>query len=93
MALYVAEALGIRSNGRRKVNTFEMKCFEKFGESVTNDWIKNGEARRRAGIERDMASRTDQKVLRWFRHVERMDEYRIPRRVLMAEVSGGLVRW
>ena len=30
--------------------------------------------------------------MRWFGHVERMDEYRIARRVLMAEVSGGLVR-
>ena len=33
-----------------------------------------------------------QYVLRWFRHVERMDENRMSRRVLMAEVSGGQVR-
>ena len=39
--------------------------------------VRNEEVRRRAGIERD---------------VERMDEYRIARRVLMAEVSGGRVR-
>ena len=26
-------------------------------------------------------------------NVERMDEYRMARRVLMAEVSGGRVRW
>ena len=32
--------------------------------------------RRRAGIERELASRADQRVLRWFGHVERMDEYR-----------------
>ena len=31
-------------------------------------------------------------MLRWFGHVERMDEYRMAGRVLMAEVSGGLVR-
>ena len=30
--------------------------------------------------------------MRWFGHVERMDEYRMDRRVLMAEVSGGRVR-
>ena len=29
------------------------------------------------------------RVLRWFWHVERMDEYRMARRVLMAEVGGG----
>ena len=45
-----------------------------------------------AGIERELASRADQRVLRWFGHVERMDEYRRVRMVLMAEVSGGRVR-
>ena len=48
--------------------------------------------RRRAGIERESASRADQRVLRWFGHVERMDEYRMSRMVLMAEVSVGRVR-
>ena len=47
--------------------------------------------RRRAGIKRELASKSDQRVLRWFGHVERMDEYRLARRVLMAEVSGGWV--
>ena len=45
----------------------------------------------RAGIEMELASRADPRVLRWFGHVERMDEYRMARRV-MAEVSGGRVR-
>ena len=40
----------------------------------------------------ELASRADQRVLRWFGHVERMDDYRVARRVLRAEVSGGLVR-
>ena len=43
-------------------------------------------------IERELASRADQRVLRWFWHVERMDGYRMASRVLMAEVSGGRVR-
>ena len=46
----------------------------------------------RAGIERELTSSADQRVLRWFGHVERMDEHRMARRVLMAEVSGGRVR-
>ena len=48
--------------------------------------------RRRAGIGRELASRADQRVLRWFGHVERIYDYRMARRVLMAEVSGGRVR-
>ena len=57
------------------------------------DRVRNEEVHRRAGIERELAGRVDQdqRVLRWFGHVERMvlDEYRMARRVLMAEVSGG----
>ena len=30
--------------------------------------------------------------MRWFEHVERINEYRMARRVLMADVSGGRVR-
>ena len=55
------------------------------------DRVRNEEVRRRAGIETELASRADQKVLRWFGHVERMDDCRMARRVLMAEVSGGRV--
>ena len=56
------------------------------------DRVNNEEVRRRAAIERELASRADQRVLRWFGNVERMDEYRISRKVLMAEVSGRRVR-
>ena len=56
------------------------------------DRLGNEEVRKRAGIERELASRADQRVLRWFGHVERMDEYRIASTVLMAEVSVEKIR-
>ena len=36
---------------------------------------RNEEVCIRAGIERELSSRADQRVLRWFGYVERMDEY------------------
>ena len=33
----------------------------------------------------------DQRALKWFGHVERMDEYRMARKVLMTEVSRGWI--
>ena len=56
------------------------------------DRVRNEEVRRIAGIERELASRADHRVLRWFGHVERMDEYRMAKRMLMAETIGGQVR-
>ena len=88
-ALYGAEAWGMRSDERRKVNVLEMKCL--VGVSRM-DTVRNEEVRRRVGIERESASRSDQRVLRLFAHRQRMHEYRMARRVLMTEVSAGRVR-
>ena len=91
-ALYGAETCGMRTAERKKVIVLEMKCLRSLVGVSRMDRFRNEELRRRAGIERESASRTDQRVLRWFGHVERRDEYRISRRVLMAEISGGRVR-
>ena len=56
------------------------------------DRVRNEEVHRRAGIEWELVSRSDQRVLSWFGHVERMDEYCMARSGLMAEVSGGWVQ-
>ena len=91
-AFYGAETWGMRSAERSKMNVLEMKCLRSLVGVSRMDRVRNEEVRRKAGIEWELASRADQRVLRWFGHVERMDEYHIARRVLMAEVSGGRVR-
>ena len=91
-ALYGAEAWGMRSAEKRKVNVLEMKCLRSLVGLSQMDRVRNEEVFRRTGIERVLASRADQRVLRCFGHVERMDEYRMARRVFMAKVSGGRVR-
>ena len=50
------------------------------------DSVRNEEVCRRAGIEKELASRADQRELRWFEQVERMDKYQMVRKVLMVEV-------
>ena len=82
----------MRSAERRKVNVLEMNCLRSLVGVSRMDRVRNEEVRRRAEIERELASRANQRVLRWFGYVERMDEYRTSRRVFMAEVSGGWVR-
>ena len=62
-ALYEAEAWGLRSAERKKVNVLGVTCLRSL-VGVT------------PGIKMELASRADQRVLRWFGHVERMDEYR-----------------
>ena len=56
------------------------------------DRVRNEEVRRRTGIQMELGNRVDHIVLRWFGHMERMDECHMYRSELMAEVSGGRVR-
>ena len=72
-ALYGAEAWSMRSAERWKVNDLEMKCLRSLVGVSRMDRVRNEEVRMRARIEREFASRADQRVLRWFGHVERMD--------------------
>ena len=59
----------MRSAERRKVNVLEMKCLRSLVGVLQIYRVRNEEVCRRAGIERELASRADQKVLRWFGHV------------------------
>ena len=60
-ALYGAETWGIRSAERRTVNVHEMKCLRSLVGVSRMDTVRNVEVRSRAGIERDLVSRTDQR--------------------------------
>ena len=82
----------MRSAKRRKVNVLEMKCLRSLVAVSRMDRVRNEDVRWRAEIERELASRADQRVLRWFGQVDRMDDYCMAKRMLMAEVSGGQVR-
>ena len=74
------------------MNVLEM-CLRSLVGVSRMDRLGNDDVRRTAGIERELAIRVDQRVLRWFGHVMRMDEYRRTRSVLMVDVSAwGRVR-
>ena len=62
------------------MNVLEMKCLRSLVGVSRMDRVRNQEVRRRAGIEKDLASIADQRVFRRFGHVERMDEYRMASR-------------
>ena len=62
------------------MNVLKMNCLRSLVGVSRMDRVGNEEVRRTAGIERELASIANQRALRWFGHVERMDEYRMARR-------------
>ena len=52
----------MRCAERRKVNVLEMKCLRSFVGVSRMDIVRNEEMSRRAGVERELASRADQSI-------------------------------
>ena len=59
-ALHRAEARGMRSAERRKVNILDMKCLRSLVGLSRMDRVRNEKVRRRAGREQELVSRADQ---------------------------------
>ena len=71
--MYGSESWGMKVNERQKLNVFEMKCLRSMTGVYQLDRVRNEVVRVRTGVRRELAARVDMNVLRWFGHVERMD--------------------
>ena len=56
------------------------------------DRVKNEVVRAKTGVRRELAVRVDMNILRWFGHVERMDNERLLKKVMNAKVDGRSAR-
>ena len=56
------------------------------------DGLRNEKVREKTGVRKDLAAIVDMNVLRWFGHLVRMDNERLTKRVLNANVDGRNVR-
>ena len=63
-------AWGMRSTERIKVNDLEIKCLRNFVRVTRMDTVKNKEMCRRTEIEKELMSRVNRRVLKWFGRVE-----------------------
>ena len=85
---YGSELWGMKERERRKLNVFEMRCLRSMCGVSRLDRLRNEEVRERTGVRKELADRVDTNVLRWFGHVERMDDERLLKKVVNARVDG-----
>ena len=90
--MYGSESWGMKVNERQKLNVFEMKCLRSMTGVSRLDRVRNEVVRARTGVRRELATRVDMNALRWFGHVERMDNERLLKKVMNAKVDGRSAR-
>lgn len=80
--LYGAESWRITEANRRKLEAVEMDAFRRTLGVSRRDRVPNEEIRQRIGIEGSLTTDIEQKQLIWYGHVQRMNDDRIPKRVM-----------
>ena len=90
--MYGSEAWGMKVSERQKLNVLEMKCPRSMTDVSRLDMVRNEVVRARTGVRRELAARVDMNVLRWFGHVERMDNDQLLKKVMNAKVDGRSTR-
>ncbi|KAJ2951368.1 hypothetical protein O0L34_g13509 [Tuta absoluta] len=69
-----------------------MRAFRSMIDVKLSDRIRNSVIRERCGIKEDIVTGVEKGMLRWFGHVERMNERRLTKQVYMASVDGNVGR-
>ena len=77
----------MKEANRRQQDVFEMGCLRNMVGVSSLDRVRNEEVRRRAGVERKLSEKVDQRVLGWYGHVVRMCEVRLTQSVCRAEAG------
>ena len=85
--LYGSETWKIYAAEKKKLNAFHTRCLRKILGIKWQDKIRNEEVMRRTN-EREMMKIITERRLRWFGHVVRMKESRVPKKVLEWKPEG-----
>ena len=87
-ALYAAETWGMKTADKRRLDVLEMRCLRNMCGVTRWDRLRNEEVRRRTGVLLELSNRAEQKGLRWFGYIERMDEGQMVKRLMGSDLRG-----
>ena len=87
-AVYGSEAWVRSASLIQKLNVFEMDSLRKMCGVRRMDRIRNDEIRRRCECKQRLSERADRAMLRWYGHLERMEEERMVKQLYEASVNG-----
>ena len=90
--MYGSESWGMKVTERQKLNVFEIKCLRSMTGVSWLDRVWNEVVRARTDVRRELAARVAMNVLRWFSHLERMDDEQLLKKIMNAKVDGKSAR-
>jgi len=86
--LYASESWTLYASQEKRLSAFHMRCLRRILGITWSDHVTNNDVLERAKI-LSMTTLLRQRRLRWLGHVRRMDDGRIPKDILYAELASG----
>ncbi|CAG9134602.1 unnamed protein product [Plutella xylostella] len=86
--MYGSESWVWQKKNESRVNAVEMRSLRSMCGLKLNDRIRNSVIRDRVGVKEDVVTKIEKGMLRWFGHIERMDERRLTKEIYCAEMYG-----
>lgn len=87
--LYGSETWALKAEERRRIEVVELKCLRAICGVTRYDRWRNDRVREVCGLRnRSMGERVQQGVLRWYGHLERMDNDRLVNRIYRSKIHG-----
>jgi hypothetical protein len=71
-----------------RVNAVEMRALRSMIGVKLSGRVRNEVIREECGVKEDVVTKIEKHMLRWFGHVERMDERRLTKEIYEADVGG-----
>ncbi|KAI5637059.1 acetyl-CoA carboxylase, central region domain-containing protein [Phthorimaea operculella] len=90
--MYGSESWVWQKKHESRINAVEMRALRSMIGVKLSDRIRNSVIRERCGLKEDIVTGIEKGMLRWFGHVERMNEIRLTKKVYMASVDGNVGR-
>ena len=85
---YGSESWVWKSAHESRINAVEMRALRKICGVTLADRVENKAIRQRAGVKESVGVKVRKGMLRWFGHVERMEEERLTKQIYSAKVEG-----
>jgi hypothetical protein len=86
--LYNSETWTLKVNQQNRLKVFEMACLRKIEGVTRRDKIRNEVIRARLNMKQDIVRRIQHRRLRYYGHIERMNESRYPKIAMYGYVHG-----
>ena len=90
--LYGAETWGLKAENKKRLDVMEMKCLRTMSGVTKWDRIPNERIRGCTGAKSKLSYRAKQRRLRWYGHMERMNDRRMTKRVMNSKAEGVTTR-